>query len=304
MNGLARKLIVAFDTAAVATVRIFLTSLPRDRARFAGSVFGAMALFVSPGRRKRALENLRNVMPHLTRKQRSSICRQCFIQFGAGFAEVYHLQRRKGSYLRRFVSIDGLHHLHGALARGKGAIVVGSHLSSFPIGMLALANENFPVAVVVRQADNDTVERMNNDIRRNYGLSWIYVKPRQEAARNCMKWLRQGKILWIQVDQRNRTGIVAQFLGHLCQVAPGAALFARRTGCPVLPAVIVRNSSSRYRVSIGEEIPVSRTGDRQSDLRVNMERFLHAFAPHILGHPCQWTWFHKMWKVREDALTR
>jgi len=168
--------------------------------------------------------------------------------------------------------------------------------------MIALSNENYKVAVLVRPADNPRVEEMVNEIRCNFGLSWIYVKPRREAARKCIRWLQQGNILWILVDQRNRKGIIARFLGHLCQVAPGAALFARRLGSPVLSAATVRMDKSHYRVIIGKQIPVFSGRNREKEQRINMERFLEALEPYILENPGQWTWFHKMWKVREEAL--
>ena len=304
MDSFAKKLIVAFDAASLATVRLLLAAVPRGMARFAGAIFGAMGLIVSPQRKRRALENLKMVLPHLTPGERRKIRRDCFLQFGAGFAEVFHLHHKKPSRLRRIVDIKGIDRLRQALAKRRGVLVIGSHLSAFPFGMLALAGRSFPVAALIRRADNPKVEEMNNDIRRNFGLSWIYVKPRREAARKCMDWLRRGNILWVLIDQRNRNGIVASFLGHLCQVAPGAALFARRLGSPALPAVTVRMDNSRYRVIIGEEIPLSSTGDRDAKTRKDMERFLDALAPHILRHPGQWTWFHKMWKVRKEALEK
>ncbi len=302
MSSLGKKLIHAFDTASLATVRILLPAVSRHAARFAGSIFGAMGLVVSPARRRRALENLRKVLPEKSERERRKIARRCFVQFGAGFAEVYHLQRKKHSYLRKIASIEGIHLLSKAVSRGKGVIVVGSHLSNFPFGMLALSSMGFPVAALIRAADNVEVEEMNNHIRRDFDMSWIYVKPREKAARECLRWLNEGGILWILVDQRNRNGIVAEFLGHLSQVAPGAALFAQKLGCPVLPVVTVRMDNSRYRVIIGAEIPVLSRKDRAADLRENMERFLKAVGQYVRQHPEQWTWFHKMWKVRKEAL--
>lgn len=302
MGSLGKKLITTFDTVSLATVRILLPAVSRHAARFAGSVFGAMGLVVSPGRRRRALENVRNVLPEKTGRERKKIVRQCFIQFGAGFAEMYHLHRKKRSYLQQMTEVDGMDRLRSAVASGKGVVIVGSHLSNFPFGMLALSSMGFPVAALIRAADNSQVETMNNEIRRHFGLSWIYAKPRERAARECLRWLGKGRILWILVDQRNRKGIVAKFLGHLSQVAPGAALFAQKLGCPVLPVVTVRMDNSRYRVIIGDEIPVVSSGDRNADLRENMERFLEAVGQHVKKHPEQWTWFHKMWKVRKEAL--
>jgi KDO2-lipid IV(A) lauroyltransferase len=304
MSGLAKRFIVAFDTASLATVRIMLAAVPRDVARLAGAVFGAMGLVVSPERRRRALENLRKIFPNMSTKERKRIRRKCFVQFGAGFAEVFHLHRKKHSYLRGMVDIEGMDNLEAALSEGRGVLAVGCHLSNFPFGMLALAARGLPVAALVREADNPAVENMVNDIRRNFDLEWIYVKPRQEAARRCMAWLRKGNVLWVLVDQRNRDGIVVDFLGHKSQVAPGAALFARRTACPALPIVTVRMDNSRYRVIIGERIPVVSSDDRDADVHANMERFLDVVGRRIVEHPQQWTWFHKMWKVREEALAK
>lgn len=302
MSSLAKKLIVTFDTVSLATVRILLPAVSRHTARFAGSVFGAMGLVVSPARKKRAFENVTRVFPEKSKAERRGIVRKCFVQFGAGFSEIYHLHRKKPSYLCRIADVEGIDRLRNAAARGKGVIIVGSHLSNFPFGMMALSSMGLPVAALIRAADNPVVEEMNCQIRRNFGLSWIYVKPRERAARECVKWLKDGSILWILVDQRNRNGIVADFLGHASQVAPGAALFAQKLGCPVLPVVTVRMDNSRYRVIIGGEIPVVSASDRDAGLRRNMERFLESVGVHVRRHPEQWTWFHKMWKVRKEAL--
>jgi KDO2-lipid IV(A) lauroyltransferase len=300
--SLTKKVIVTFDAVSLATVRILLPAVSRHAARFAGSVFGAMGLVVSPNRRRRALDNLRKILVDASDRERKKIRRRCFIEFGAGFAETFHLHRKKRSYLRRFADVEGVERLRSAASPGKGVIIVGSHLSNFPFGMLALSGMGFPVAALIRAADNARVEEMNNEIRSHFGLSWIYVKPREKAARDCLRWLSAGGILWVLVDQRNRNGIVAKFLGQLSQVAPGAALFAQKLGCPVLPAVTVRMDNSRYRVIIGSEIQIASSGDRTADLRENMEKFLEAVGQHVLKYPEQWTWFHKMWKVRKEAL--
>lgn len=301
MSSLGKKAIETFDAASLAAVRILLPALPRNLAWFAGCTFGAMALAVVPERKKRALRNLRKILPHLSRAKHRRIRRQCFLNSGGGLGEIFHLHRKKRSDLARMTNIEGLHHLRAALDKGKGVLIAGCHLANFPLGMIALSGAGFPVAVLVRQADNPAVEGMINEIRRNFGLDWIYVKPRQEAARKCLRWLGEGKILWVQVDQRNRNGIVVNFLGHPSQVAPGAALFTQRLGSPAIPVVTVRTKRGRYRVIIGEEIPITSTGDRDADSRANMEKFLGAVGPYILRYPEQWTWFHKMWKVRKET---
>jgi len=302
MSSLAKKMIVAFDTSAVATVRILLPLLPRGMARFAGSIFGAMGLAVSPERRKRAFDNLKNVLHGLPRKELKKICRECFIQSGAGFAEVFHMQHKKPQYLQKIVDFEGLDKVREAAKKKKGVIIVGSHLSAFPLGMMAMASLGFRVSVLVRQADNARVEEMSESIRRRFDLSSIYVKPRREAASACLRWLREGGILWMLVDQRYRKGILTNFLGKPSQVAPGAALFARRVGAPLIPAVTIRRPDSKYRVIIGEEIELPDGIGRRNNVKSDMEKILGSIEKYILAYPRQWTWFHKMWKVRKEAL--
>jgi KDO2-lipid IV(A) lauroyltransferase len=209
------------------------------------------------------------------------------------------MRHKKRYDLLKLLEIEGIDEITKALEKNKGVIIAGGHLSAFPLGMLALASLGLPIAALVRQADNARVEEMTQSIRKHFNLTAIYVKPRHEATRRCLTWLKGNRILWIQVDQRNRKGIIVNFMGRLSQVAPGAALLSKRLGSPVLPVVMIKMPDSRYRLIIGKKLGLPING---TDVKSDMEKILEPIGRYIRSYPEQWTWFHKMWKVRKEAL--
>jgi KDO2-lipid IV(A) lauroyltransferase len=70
-----------------------------------------------------------------------------------------------------------------------------------------------------------------------------------------------------------------------------------RSGAAVFPGGILREGSGRYRVRVGEEVPVRRSGDMKADLVENTARFTAAIETLIRERPDHWFWVHRRWKT-------
>jgi len=60
----------------------------------------------------------------------------------------------------------------------------------------------------------------------------------------------------------------------------------------------------RYRIQVGAEIPVRRSGDVKADLVENTARFTAAIEAMIREQPEQWFWVHRRWKTRHPVDAR
>jgi predicted LPLAT superfamily acyltransferase len=62
-----------------------------------------------------------------------------------------------------------------------------------------------------------------------------------------------------------------------------------------LPAFIVRVPDGRYRAIIEEPLSIERTGDRETALRQNVERYVSLLERYVRQHPEQWYCFYPFW---------
>jgi KDO2-lipid IV(A) lauroyltransferase len=104
----------------------------------------------------------------------------------------------------------------------------------------------------------------------------------------------------ILIDQHigERDGVVVPFFGRPASTVFAPALIAMRSGPAVLPMWITREGRGRYRVRVGEEVPVRRSGDLRADLVENTARFTAAIEAFIRAHPDHWFWVHRRWKTQ------
>jgi KDO2-lipid IV(A) lauroyltransferase len=65
-----------------------------------------------------------------------------------------------------------------------------------------------------------------------------------------------------------------------------------------------RAGRRRYRIRVGAEIPLRRSGDVKADLVENTARFTAAIEAMIREEPEQWFWVHRRWKTRRPVDAR
>jgi KDO2-lipid IV(A) lauroyltransferase len=119
--------------------------------------------------------------------------------------------------------------------------------------------------------------------------------------------LRHGGTVGILIDQHisEREGAVVPFFGRPASTATAPALIALRSGAAVLPVGITREPDrGRYRIRVGEEVPIRRSGDLRADLVVNTARFNQAIEAMIRERPDQWFWVHRRWKTKQPLDPR
>ncbi|HWT82010.1 MAG TPA: lysophospholipid acyltransferase family protein, partial [Candidatus Methylomirabilis sp.] len=132
------------------------------------------------------------------------------------------------------------------------------------------------------------------------------VIRKRDAVQAILQALRRGGTVAILIDQHvaEREGVVVPFFGRPASTGYAPALIAMRSGAAVLPGVIMRQGRARYRVVIGEEVPVRRSGDLKADLVENTARFTAAIEGFIRKHPEEWFWVHRRWKTRHPLDPR
>jgi KDO2-lipid IV(A) lauroyltransferase len=94
-----------------------------------------------------------------------------------------------------------------------------------------------------------------------------------------------------------RDGVFVDFFGVPASSVRGPAFLALRYDVPVVP-IFALWDGDKYRIEILPEVPVTRTGDDETDIRENTQRFQKAIEEMVRKYPGQWLWAHRRWKTR------
>jgi KDO2-lipid IV(A) lauroyltransferase len=105
-------------------------------------------------------------------------------------------------------------------------------------------------------------------------------------------------VVLMDLNTMRNEGVFVDFFGKLASTTYAPALLALRTGAAVFPILAPRQKDGRLKVTVGEEIPLSRSGDLRKDLLDNTARFTKVLEGYIREHPEQWFWAHDRWKTR------
>jgi Kdo2-lipid IVA lauroyltransferase/acyltransferase len=289
----------------VAGLAKLLNWLPESCAYALGEGAGRLACRLDRRHRAIAAQNLAAAFP--SRYAPADLDRlvvAVFENLGRTAVDVARSNRLLSRSAGTSVEWDGYEHLLAGRARGKGVLVISAHSGPWELLPPVWVLREKPVYVVARPLDNPRLDDLLTAWRERGGNCMI---RKRNAVRAILQVLRQGETAAILIDQHisEREGVVVPFFGRPASTASAPALIALRSGAAVLPVGITRQPErGRYRIRIGAEVPIRRSGDLKADLAENTARFTAAIEVMIREQPEQWFWVHRRWKTRQPVDAR
>ncbi len=267
-------------------------AMPRPVARFSGARIAAFLLWLRPGLRRAAMENLRLAFPEWSKKQRRTALRGMVRQLGWMGAEFAHFPRHTKKNIERLVLLDGFENFATAQARGKGVLFLTGHMSAWELAPFAQGLFGYPLHF------NARVDALITRYRCLSGNSPI---EKNQSARAVLKVLAAGGTVGVLADHNtlHTEGVFVDFFGIPACTTAGLARFALHTDAAVVPGFLHWDASLRkYRLCFGPAIELVRSGDDARDIRENTQRFTRAVENYVRRYPDQWLWLHRRWKTR------
>jgi KDO2-lipid IV(A) lauroyltransferase len=107
-------------------------------------------------------------------------------------------------------------------------------------------------------------------------------------------------LLFIPIDQNfgSGGGVYVNFFGHKAATAIGPAVFALRTGAPILPMFIIRQDDATHKIIIEPPIKVESQDDENETVTAVMAKITSVIEQYIRRYPQEWAWMHRRWKSR------
>jgi KDO2-lipid IV(A) lauroyltransferase len=216
---------------------------------------------------------------------------------GMALIESGHPQYLRPESLRRFVAVQGREHLDEALQQGRGAILVTAHFGNFPLFMMKLGLEGYPIGVIVRNPRYRLMARFLDDYRARFGIHSLRDKPRRVSVKESLAFLRDNGVLVLHVDVNvSHGGMFVPFFGHWVPAFRGPAQLSLHTKAPALPTFIRRVNGLHHRMTIHPPLPTPSTGDREEDIWRLLWGLTRKTEDTIRKHPEQYFWLHRRFR--------
>jgi KDO2-lipid IV(A) lauroyltransferase len=276
----------------------FLGHLPYPVSLKMGEFFGYLSFLLLRDRRRVTLFNLEIAKRGGLKIDNKpiDIARATFMNMGRSAAELCMLFWGRDEWLKK-VEIVGAQNFRKARDKGRGVIFFTGHCGNWELSSLLQGWRGYPVSAVARPLRNDYINRIFETLRKKYNNKVIYKKG---ALKKILLALRNKETVGILIDQSasRHEAIVTEFFGEDVFTTRLPALIALKTNASVLPGFISRRDNGRHIATIGEEIPLVRTGDMEKDIVTNTKIFTAKVEAYIHANPTEWLWLHRRWKLR------
>jgi KDO2-lipid IV(A) lauroyltransferase len=271
--------------------------LPPRLAHATGLALGEFAYRVLRVRRRVVEENLERTLGRtLDRPGLDRIARGVYHHLGRTLLEYGRFRRLTRARLDAWVEVRGFERVEQAHALGRGVILVTGHFGNWELMGAAVSMRGYPVHFLAKEQRNPYVDRYMNRSRGHLGVGLVHPGP---ELRRVYRRLRHGDIIGMLFDQdAGQSGVFLDVLGRVASVQPGAAVFAQRTGAPIIPGCIVRLRDGRHRVSFEEPIHPDLGAEPAAEVTRLVRLSVQSLERFILRYPEQYYWVHRRWKTR------
>lgn len=269
--------------------------LPLRPAQAVGRALGAAFYALSARRRFIAGVNLELAFADCDGTERRQLLRHHFASAGMGFIETALSWWGPRRRMARLARIEGIEHLHEALAGGRGAILFSAHFTSLEIGGRLLA-EHIPLHVIYRAHENPLFERiMSANRERRYGKAM----PREDM-RGMIRSLKAGHAVWYASDQNygHKHSVFAPFFGVPCATNTATSRIAKISGAPVVPFFTTRLTQAQgFLLHFGPPLEHFPSEDALADAT----RLNTLIEAHVRRFPEQYLWMHRRFKDHPEG---
>ena len=263
--------------------------LPFSAQRHVGSALGRLIRRLPLAYVRIARRNLQLCMPALSPQEQADLVDRHCQSLGMGLCETANTWWSSDRRVNKLAQVLGLEHLQAALAKGRGAIMIGGHFTTIEIATRILGTV-VPLNVVYRPMKNAVLSHTMLTSFSRHG------KPiAHDDIRTMIRALKKNEAVWYAPDQsyRNKGAAMVNFFGIPAATTTATSRLARISGAAVLTYFPERlPGNAGYRVVIGpalEDFP-------GVDAICDVERFNRLLEAQIRRVPEQYLWVHRRFK--------
>jgi Kdo2-lipid IVA lauroyltransferase/acyltransferase len=237
-----------------------------------------------------ARRNIELCLPSLDAAQRQTLLVDHLHSLGIGLFEIAFSWWASPERVRKIIQVEGADHLHAALSRGHGVILLTAHFTALEMGGRMLASVQ-PTSFLYRPTKNELLAWFLAHCRCRFGGHPI---PRDDI-RALITALKHNECVWYAPDQsyRKKGAQMVELFGIPAATNTFTSRLARMTGATVLPYFFERLPGAQgYRAVIHPALD-----NFPSECCIaDTERFNHLIEAQVRKVPDQYLWIHRRFK--------
>jgi KDO2-lipid IV(A) lauroyltransferase len=260
-----------------------------------GRVLGAVLRHLPIRFVRTARRNIELCLPELSAPEREKLLDRHFESLGIALLEIPLAWWITPRRLAKIVQFEGAEHLHAALARGHGVMLLTAHFTSLEMAgriLLSVAAVGF----LYRPTKNEVLAYALKRFRVGYGGYPIA----RDDIRAFISALRHNQCVWYAPDQsyRKKGAEMVPMFGIPAATNTLTSRLAGMTGAAVLPYFLQRLPGTQgYRAVIHPPLENFPSDSPAADA----ERFNHMIEAQVRIAPEQYLWIHRRFKgLSED----
>ena len=193
---------------------------------------------------------------------------------------------------------EGWEHLHEAVVKKTGAIVVMSHIGNWELAAQRLNQKGLPIMLYLGAKHKEQVERIQKDSLAEKGIRIVATDEKEKspfALLEGINFLREGGIVSMAGDRLwgEQSYVTVNFLGHEACLPDTPHLFALMTGSPLITFFVFQDAAGIYHIKVSEGrnvIAATRT-DRKKAVLESAQAYADDLARFASEHPFEWHHF-------------
>ena len=204
--------------------------------------------------------------------------------------------------LGKLLSIEGEEHLDAALERGKGAILLGSHLNSIVMftAITLWRKRGYNISVAFPDEANAWQRTRLRTLMERLGSHRDTI-PEAVGGFFCqfnicpiVKRLKENLIVGQTGDGWHSANFVeAEFLGRKLPFTTGSWSIAQISDAAVIPLFIPGDPSGDMRIVLEEPITFGNSADKSAEMKKAIRHYASRLEHHVLESPQAWMHWQK-----------
>lgn len=271
---------------------------PASVRHFFAQIMAILLFDIMGFRKKVMLENLQRAMPELAPHEQRRIARRCIYEQAEALFDFLILPRLDQAWLQKNVEFIGFENWQNANAKGKGVLLLSLHMSNGDFGINLMSMKGMPIHLISKKFAIKFLNDFWFAVRGGHGTKFIDPHGKTTAF-DILKVCRNKETVIFVIDQYMGPpyGVPTKFFNIETGTAYGLALFAKKTGAPVVPMHIRKDDQNKkWIVQFDPEIPQLEVEDKDQYLIQQTQAYNDHLEKIIRTHPDQWLWLHRRWK--------
>ncbi len=288
------------ETAFLIILTFPIALIPTKISVKIGKLLGLMVYYLWGSRRGIALDNIKKALEYgaiKTTLSPETMARESFVNMGRSFMEIIKIYYGFGKGIINSVEINGMENYMEAASQNKGIVFITGHCGNWELMAIAIGYKVYTGFILARAHKNRYLNLLIEKVRQRYGNKVIY---KQGAIKKILTALKNSDRIGVLIDQAvfKEDGYLIDFLGRGAWTTKMPAIIARKTGAPLLP-VFIHRDTNRHIINIHPAVELSQVEDNEEALKEDTKQFTGYIENYIKEYPDEWLWMHRRWKRLE-----